>query len=70
MGSRDNGATSNEQNFRNWVLANNRMAEVLKAKGYEYQYLWSENAGHVEKGLVRQTLGEAMEWLWKPEKVK
>jgi enterochelin esterase-like enzyme len=65
VGSRDNGATSAEQSYRNWVLANNRMAEALKAKGYEYQYLWSENAGHVEKGLVRQTLGEAMEWLWK-----
>jgi enterochelin esterase-like enzyme len=70
VGSRDNGATSAEQGYRNWVLANNRMAEALKAKGYDYQYLWSENAGHVEKGLVRQTLGEAMEWLWLTYKTK
>ena len=70
VGSRDLGATSPEQGYRNWVLANNRMADALKAKGYEYQYLWSENAGHVEKGLVRQTLGEAMEWLWKTYKAK
>lgn len=70
VGSRDLGATSAEQGYRNWVLANNRMADALKAKGYEYQYLWSEGAGHVEKGLVRQTLGEAMEWLWKTYKAK
>jgi enterochelin esterase family protein len=70
VGSRDLGATSSEQSYRNWLLANNRMADALKAKGYEYQYLWSENAGHVEKGLVRQTLGEAMEWLWKTYKAK
>lgn len=70
VGSRDLGATSPEMSYRNWLLANNRMADVLKAKGYEYQYLWSESAGHVEKGLVRQTLGQAMEWLWKTEKVK
>jgi enterochelin esterase-like enzyme len=70
VGSRDLGATSPEQGYRNWVLANNRTADALKAEGYEYQYLWAENAGHVEKGLVRQTLGEAMEWLWKNYKAK
>jgi enterochelin esterase family protein len=70
VGSRDLGATTPESNHRNWVLANNRMAEALKAKGYEYQYLWAENAGHVEKGSVRQSLGEAMEWLWKTYKAK
>ncbi len=65
VGSRDNGATSAAEGMRNWCLANNRMADVLKDKGYDYQYLWAEWAGHVEKGLVRQTLGEAMEWVWK-----
>jgi enterochelin esterase-like enzyme len=70
VGSRDLGATSPESSYRNWLLANNRMADALKAKGYEYQYLWAENAGHVEKGLVRQSLGEAMEWLWKTYQVK
>lgn len=70
VGSRDLGATSAEGGYRNWVLANNRMADALKAKGYEYQYLWAENAGHVEKGSVRQSLGEAMEWTWKTYKPK
>jgi enterochelin esterase family protein len=70
VGSRDNGAGSSEAGMHNWVLANNRMAEALQAKGYEYQYLWCEGAGHVEKGVVRQTLGEAMEWVWQTYQTK
>jgi hypothetical protein len=41
------------------------MAEALKAKGYAYQYAWAQDAGHVERGVERQTLEEAMEWVWK-----
>ena len=65
VGSQDNGFNSPEGSYRNWPLANNRMAEALKAKGYEYQYLWADQAGHVERGVERQTIGEAMEWVWK-----
>ena len=64
VGSRDNSSTVAENTYRNWPLANNRMAEVLKAKGYEYQYVWADQAGHVERGVERQTLEEAMEWVW------
>ncbi|MEO8482698.1 MAG: alpha/beta hydrolase-fold protein [Acidobacteriota bacterium] len=70
VGSRDNGWNVAETTYRNWPLANNRMAEVLKARGYEYQYVWAENAGHVERGVERQTLEEAMEWAWKTYKAK
>ena len=35
----DLGATSPEEQMRNWVIANNRMTTVLKAKGYPYQLL-------------------------------
>jgi len=65
VGSRDNSFSVAETTYRNWPLANNRMAEVLKAKGYDYQYVWAQNAGHVERGVERQTLEEAMEWVWK-----
>ena len=70
VGSRDNGFNTPEASYRNWPLANNRMAEALKAKGYEYQYLWADQAGHVERGVERQTLPEAMEWVWKTYKGK
>ena len=54
VGSRDNGFRSAEDTYRNWPLANNRMAEALKAKRYAYQYVWAQDAGHVERGVERQ----------------
>lgn len=65
VSDRDNGFSLPEERYRNWPLANNRMAAVLAAKGYEYQYLWSTGSGHVERGVERQTLEQAMEWVWK-----
>jgi hypothetical protein len=41
------------------------MADVMKNKGYDYQYVWAEGATHVERGVERQTLEEAMEWVWR-----
>jgi len=70
VGSRDNGSTVAENSYRNWPLANNRMADVLKAKGYDYQYVWADQAGHVERGVERQTLEEAMEWVWRTYRAK
>ncbi len=51
--------------MHDWVLANERMAAVLAAKGYHYQFVFARNAGHVDWGARRQTLPEALEWLWK-----
>jgi iron(III)-enterobactin esterase len=50
--------------MHDWVLANERMAQVLAAKGYPYQFVFAENAGHVDRGVRQQTLPEALEWLW------
>ncbi|MGO8765994.1 MAG: hypothetical protein ACLQSR_12785, partial [Limisphaerales bacterium] len=51
--------------MHDWVLANERMAGVLAAKAYHYQFVFAHNAGHVDQGVKRQTLPEALEWLWK-----
>jgi enterochelin esterase-like enzyme len=51
--------------MHDWVEANNRMATVLKAKGYDYQYVYSLNAGHTDHKVKAQTLPEALEWVWK-----
>ena len=51
--------------MHDWVVANERMAQVLAAKGYHYQFVFARNAGHVDNGVKRQTLPEALEWLWK-----
>lgn len=60
----DNGATRPEASLHNWVLANQRMAAALKAKGYPYRYVFAENAGHTDGRVTRQTLPGALEWLW------
>jgi len=60
----DNGYAQVEVNLHNWVLANQRMEEALKAKGYSYRYVFAEDAKHNDSRVVRQTLPGALEWLW------
>ncbi len=50
--------------MHDWVVANNRMATVLRAKGYHYQYVFALNAAHVDGAARNQTLPEALEWTW------
>ena len=64
VGERDNGYRRDEASLHNWVLANQRMAAVLKAKGYHYRYVFAAGAGHVDRKVVQQTLPEALLWLW------
>lgn len=61
----DNGATREESTFGNWVLANQRMAAALKAKGYDYHYVFAEDAGHTDANVIFQTLPGALVWLWR-----
>jgi iron(III)-enterobactin esterase len=51
-------------NMHDWVLANERMAAVLAAKGYHYQFVFARNAGHVDRSVKQQTLPEALQYLW------
>ena len=51
-------------NMHDWVLANERMASVLAAKGYHYQFDFARNAGHVERAVRQQTLAEALQYIW------
>ena len=43
----------------------NRMAAVLKKKGYDHRYVFAMGAGHVDNRVVMQTLPAALEWLWR-----
>jgi len=61
----DIGANSASSGRRNWVIANQRMAAVMKAKGYHYQFVYAKNAGHVDAKVINQTLPQALEFLWK-----
>lgn len=51
--------------MHDWVQANEAMAKVLAAKGYDYQFVFARNAGHVDHAVTQQTLPEALEWLWR-----
>ena len=61
----DNGSKRDEASLHNWVMANQRMAAALKAKGYHYRYVFSKASGHVDGKVVGQTLPEALMWLWR-----
>jgi enterochelin esterase-like enzyme len=50
--------------MHDWVLANEKMARVLAAKGYHYQFVFARNAGHVDGKVREQTLAEGLEYLW------
>jgi iron(III)-enterobactin esterase len=52
-------------NMHDWVVANENMAKVLAAKGYHYQFVFARNARHCDGGVKRQTLPEALEYVWR-----
>ena len=70
VGDRDLRANDPEGTYHNWPLANVRMAAALKAKGYPYQFVFCKDAGHVDWNVLKQTLPQALEWVWKDAKVK
>jgi hypothetical protein len=51
-------------NYHDWVLANERMAKALAAKGYPYQFVFAKNAGHCDRAVKAQTLPLALEYIW------
>ena len=66
----DNGSKRDEASLHNWVMANERMAAALKAKGYAYRYVFAKNAGHTDGKVTKQTLPGALEWLWEGYEAK
>lgn len=65
VGENDIRSHDPESTLHNWVLANQRMAAALKSKGYHYQYVFAQAAGHVDGRVVDETLPAALEYVWK-----
>lgn len=65
VGENDLRSKDDESTLHNWVMANQRMAAVLKAKRYPYQYVFAQQAGHVDDRVVDETLPGALAWVWK-----
>jgi enterochelin esterase-like enzyme len=59
-----------ENTYHNWVMANQRTAAALKAKGYEYRYVFTKATNHCDGKVFQQTLADTLVWMWrgyKPE---
>ncbi|MCM8529717.1 MAG: esterase family protein, partial [Lentisphaeraceae bacterium] len=55
-------------NMHDWVEANNRMAKVLAAKGYHYQYVFCKDNGHGMRSAKAKYISHAIEWIWRDYK--
>jgi enterochelin esterase-like enzyme len=62
VSDRDNLSTRDA--YHDWVLANEKMAHVLSAKGYPYQFVFAKNAGHCDRTVKAQTYPLALEYVW------
>lgn len=61
----DLGADAPEDGHHNWVMANQRTAEDLAAKGYHYRYVFAKNAGHCDGDVYNETLADTLVWMWR-----
>lgn len=61
----DNGYNAPESGHHNWLLANQRMAAAMKAKGYHYRYVYGQGAGHCDGKVQDATLADTLVWLWR-----
>lgn len=60
----DNRAQDPEETYHNWVMANQRTATALKAKGYDYRYVFSRDSKHCDKRVFEHTLADTLVWMW------
>jgi iron(III)-enterobactin esterase len=65
VGQTDNGATQASSGLHNWVIANIKVADALKAKGYDYQFIYAKNSGHTPAAVINHTYPMALEYVWK-----
>jgi enterochelin esterase-like enzyme len=61
----DLGNGSGPGSYRDFRLANDRMAASFKARGYHYHYDYAMGAGHFDGNVIAQTLPSALLWLWR-----
>lgn len=61
----DNRAKDPEETYHNWVMANERTAAALQAKGYDYRYVYSRATRHCDKKVFAHTLADTLVWMWR-----
>ncbi len=58
-------ANDPEETYHNWVMANQRTAAALKAKGYHYRFVYSLATRHCDRRVFEQTLADTLVWMWR-----
>src|SRR5437870_1592021 len=54
-----------EETHHNWVMAGERTAAALKAKGYNHRFVFSLATGHCDRRVFEQTLADMLVWIWR-----
>ncbi|MDB6155673.1 MAG: putative hydrolase of the alpha/beta superfamily protein [Chthoniobacteraceae bacterium] len=54
-----------EETHHNWVMAGQRTAAALKAKGYHQRFVFSQATGHCDGRVFQQTLADTLVWVWR-----
>ena len=44
---------------------NERTATALKAKGYDYRFIFSKATRHCDAKVFQQTLADTLVWMWR-----
>jgi len=54
-----------EETHHNWVMAGERTADALKAKGYHHRFVFTKATGHCDRRAFEQTLADTLVWTWR-----
>ena len=54
-----------EETHHNWVMAGERTAAALKARGYNQRFVFSLATGHCDRRVFEQTLADTLVWTWR-----
>jgi iron(III)-enterobactin esterase len=54
-----------EETYHNWVMAGERTAAALAAKGYNHRYVFSLATRHCEGRVFEHTLADTLVWVWR-----
>ena len=60
----DNGYNAPDTGHHNWLIANQRTAAALKAKGYHYRFVYGLGLGHCDQQVERLTMADSLVWVW------
>ncbi len=54
-----------EATHHNWVMAGQRTATALEAKGFHHRFVFSRGTRHCDRRVFEQTLADTLVWIWR-----